>query len=610
MQRHIKRRDFLDGAALALGATATGLSPAAAAIYPPALEGLRGQYDAAYAVAHRLRDGTFWATAGTPHRTREAYDLVVVGGGISGLAAADFYRQRVPDARVLVLENLDDFGGHAKRNEFRVGRRMLLSNGGTQSIYEPKKYIAVASALLTDLGIECKRFERFYDRSRYAHLGTGVFFDRETFGRERLVAGMGQLPWRTFLAEAPLTAEAKRDIERLYTRPVDYLPELEPRAKRGYLSRVSYADFLVKIADCNPSVLPFFKTWTNDLFALDIDAVSAAEVFDAGDDYEFIVFPGFAGMDLGGGKRAERVETEPYIYHFPDGNATIARLLVRKLVPRVLDGSTMEDVVTARACYERLDDAKNRVRIRLNSTVVRVRNDEAEGGVEATYVRNGTLESVRAKECVLACWNTVVPYICPEVPKAQREALAYGVKAPLMYTHVAIRNWESLAQAGVRAIHAPGSYHSLVSLDFPVDIGAYRSSRTPVEPMVLWLLRTPCRPGLSARDPYRIGRAELYSTLFAAIERATRDQLQRMLGSNGFDASRDIVEITVNRWAHGYAYTYMSLWDPAWPHGGSPAERGRKRIGRIAIANSDAAASAYTDAAIDQAHRAVGELFA
>jgi spermidine dehydrogenase len=218
--------------------------------------------------------------------------------------------------------------------------------------------------------------------------------------------------------------------------------------------------------------------------------------------------------------------------------------------------------------------------------------------------------TVRAKACVLACWNGVAAYIAPELPRAQREALLYGTKVPLVYTHVALRNWRPFQELGVHQIVAPGAYHTYTALDFPVDIGAYRSPRNPAEPMVLFMLRTPCRPGLSARDQQRAGREELFVTPFATFERNIRDQLARMLGASGLDPARDIAAITVNRWSHGYAYEYNSLWDPDWPEGKSPAELGRKPLGRITIANSDAQPSAFTDAAIDQAHRAVDELFA
>ncbi len=206
---------------------------------------------------------------------------------------------------------------------------------------------------------------------------------------------------------------------------------------------------------------------------------------------------------------------------------------MRKLVPGSVPGSTMEDVVTARARYSGLDLPGNAARIRLASTAVRVRHvdpDDHARGVEVAYVRGGALETVRANACVLACWNGVASYVAPELPAGQREALRYGTKVPLVYTHVAIRNWRSFAQLGVHQISAPGSYHPWTALDFPVDMGSYRSPRVPDDPMVLFMLRTPCKPGLPARDQQRAGRAELYATPFATIERNVRDQLARMLG--------------------------------------------------------------------------------
>jgi spermidine dehydrogenase len=620
MDRGITRRDFLNGVAIGVGgllaadrsfagSTEKEFAPEKAAdYYPPALMGIRGNHDGTYTYAHRLRDGETWDTDGKAASTGESYDLVVVGGGISGLAAAYFYRKNVGEkARILILDNHDDFGGHAKRNEFRAGNRLLLSYGGTQSIESPGRYSKQARGLLTELGIETERFYKAYDQKLYSKLGTAVFYDRETFGEDRLVPGLGTMPWKEFLAKSPLSDEVRRDIARAYTEKTDYLPDLSPEQKRAQLAKVSYADFLTKIVKVHPEALKFFQSYTNDLFAVGIDAVPALSCYEQGDDYGGYAYAGFAGMNLS----EEPEREEPYIFHFPDGNASIARLLVRSLVPGAVPGTSMDDVVTARANYAKLDQDGNAVRIRLNSTVVHVAQtgaNEASREVEIAYERGKQLQSVRAKNCVLACYNGMIPYICPELSDKQKEALAYLVKAPLVYTHVAIKNWTAFKKLGLHQVEAPGSFHTYVALDFPVSLGEYQFPSNPEESMVLFMLRTPCKPGLSQREQHRAGRAELMRTPFSTFERNVRDQLGRMLGPSGFDPARDIEGITVNRWAHGYAYGYNSLFDPDWSEEEKPWVVGRKRFGRIAIANSDAAAIAYSDAAIDQAYRAVSEL--
>jgi spermidine dehydrogenase len=623
MGRAITRRDFLNGVAICVGGAIgaeTLLAAAAlddfapekaAGYYPPALMGMRGNHDGTFTFAHRLRDGGSWDSDGAAVSTGETYDLVVVGGGISGLAAAYFYRKSAGhDARILILDNHDDFGGHAKRNEFRAGNRMVLSYGGTQSIESPGKYSDVARGLIKEIGIETERFYKDYDSKLYEKLGTAAFFDKETFGEDRLLAGMNATPWPEFLAKAPLSDVARRDIARVYMEKVDYLAGIPKDEKRAKLAKISYADYLTKFCKVHPEALLFFQTFPHDLFGVGIDAVSALGCFESGDDYESFTYPGFDGLDIG-----EHEKEEPYIFHFPDGNASVARLLVRALIPGAMPGKSMDDVVTARADYSKLDVDGAAVRIRLNSTVVHVEHSgtgDAAGGapksVDIAYMRGKKLRFVQAKNCVLACYNGMIPYICPSLPQQQKEALSYLVKTPLVYTHVALRNWSSFAKLGVRQIVAPGGYHTHTALDFPVSIGEYAFPSKPEEPMVLFMLRTPCKPGLDMRMQYRMGRMELMDTPFSKFERNIRDQLGRMLGGAGFDPERDIEGITVNRWAHGYAYTPNSLFDPDWKEEEKPWVIGRKPFGKIAIANSDAGANAYTNEAIDQAWRAVGEV--
>jgi spermidine dehydrogenase len=479
MNRAITRRDFLNGVAIGVGGTLAsawlpGLAfgdPLAAAqdtpgYNPPALTGMRGSHPGSFEVAHSLRDGNFWESAGKPIETDENYDLVIVGGGLSGLAAAYFYRKRTgASARILILDNHDDFGGHAKRNEFRPGGRLLLTNGGTFAIESPFPYSKEAAGLFAELGIDPPALEKkCVDHGAYKGLGAACFFDKETFGVDRLVtgaplgfhemdAGDGN-PWKDFLAKTPLSAEAQRDIARIEQDKVDYMAGLSQEEKKARLSRTSYKDFLLNYVKVHPSVIPFYQTRTHGLYGIGIDAVPALDCW-------AIHFPGFQGMNL------DRVPSQgltftalgevtpqpQYFFHFPDGNASIARMLVRSLIPSSTPGNTAEDIVTAKVDYSQLDKSGSPVRIRLSSTVVQARNlgnPASAKEVELIYGRDKKAYAVRAKGTVLACWNMVIPYMCPELPDKQKEALHYGVKVPLVYSVVALKNSVSFHKLGIR----------------------------------------------------------------------------------------------------------------------------------------------------------------
>ncbi len=642
MHRDISRRDFVNGVGVAIGGSLiapgwlsarerTSHPSRAQEYYPPALTGMRGSHPGSFEVAHALRDGKTWTDVAD---TGESYDMVVVGGGLSGLSAAYFFLTSAGrGARVLVLDNHDDFGGHAKRNEMTYRGRTLMLNGGTSYLESVGQYSTVSKTLLAAIGIdvESANATSAAGMAFYGSLGLGgaTFFAKEVFGGEdRLVKGRGAREgsgssgWVDWLAQTPLSPEARRDIARLYDDGAnsDYMPGLSDADKKERLARISYRDFLLDLAKVHPDVIPFFDDRPKGSFCVGIDGYPALYGWAQG-------YPGFQGMNLepsprvsplshiGGGQHGRESEWNkgPNIY-LPDGNATVARLLVRGMIPDALPGTSLEDSIMSRLAYDRIDRAGSDARIRLNSTVISVQHlgdPDAARGVEITYVRGGKAEKVRADHCVMACYNGVIPHLCPEMSDEQKVALMYGVKMPMVSTRVLIRQWTAFTNLGISRVTAPGMYHSGVSLGRSVQFGDYQPSTSPDDPMILQMTRVPCAPGHPKKEQHRIGREELLTTTFETFERNIRDQLSRTLESGGFDPARDIEAITVNRWPHGYAYSYDTLNDPIEWALFAPDDRpcvvGRRRFGRISIANSDAAASTHTDSAIDEAHRAARE---
>jgi spermidine dehydrogenase len=644
MDRTISRRDFVNGvSAGAAGALllptwalameeAQGYAPEqAAGYYPPALTGMRGDHPGSFEVAHALRDRRTVDVSAATH-TGETYDLVVVGAGMSGLAAAYYFVKNVGrGAKVLILDNHDDFGGHAKRNEFRHDGKLLAINGGTLNIEAPFRYFESSKQLLRDIGVDLDRFNAANTQNRDLYRSLGLnnahFFDKETWGTDRLVVRPGATRGASgggypaeLLAQTPLSPQAQKDMLRLYARPQpDYMPGLSSAEKKNRLARMSYQDYLLDVVKVDRQALWFFMHFGEGNFCVGADATPALFAWEMGQ-------PGFESLhldptpdgvlaDLPGPQHGRQKPDRGGAVHFPDGNATVARLLVRWLIPDAVPGTTMEDVGAARVNYVRLDRADETVRIRLNSTVVNVRHaGDAAGAsdVVVTYNRGAGLNDVRAKAVVMACWNMFIPYLAPELPSIQKEALSYAVKGPLVYTSVGVKNWSAWQKLGISSVSAPTMYHTSLSLTEAVSLGDLQHAQNPNQPVALHLTKSMTSPGKPRKEQHRIGRTELLATTFETFERNIRDQLARVLGPGGFDPARDIIAITVNRWPHGYAYTYNSLFDPMeWVYTSTNARPNvvaRQPYGRITIANSDAGASPHTDTAFAEAHRAVGEV--
>jgi len=631
MDRRITRRDFLNGVATGVATTlivasngepALGQPPSAATprsqdaeYYPPGQAGLRGSHPGSFETAHRVRDGAYRDFPAIDVDTREVYDLVVVGGGISGMAAAFFFQNALgTDKRVLILDNHDDVGGHAKRNEFHYNGRLFLGVGGTLGIASNYPYSYQARSLIKDIGIQVDSYSQYVNAGLFKSLGLtrGTFFDKEHFGEDRLVTGEGSIPWADFFAKTPMSDQAKKDLTRLYTTKQDYFPGVDVAEKRARLAKMSYRDFLLKVANMSPDALAYFsgRGYRNNMRVDTVPALVAA-------------FRGAAGFDGLGLNLDRSFKESSYAFHFPDGGASVARLLCKKIVPRSFDGAqNQETIVTARLRYDQLDEPSAPVRIRLNSTVVRVQHEGApdivnyaEGGihepntlVRVAYMKDRKIHGVRGRNCILACYHSIVRFIAPELPEPQKEALAYAAKVPLVYSSVFIRNWKAFAKLGVSNVSAPNMWHTSVGLDQPVSIGAYQFAKSPDEPTVLHLSTNPNKPGLPRKQQHKAGWHQLLQTSWEQVELETRRELARILGPGGFDPAADILGITVNRWPHGYAYTYDSLSDPDVPEEQRPHVVGRQPFGRIAIANSDSGAAAFINEAIDQGKRAVDEL--
>ncbi|MDZ4728877.1 MAG: FAD/NAD(P)-binding protein [Xanthomonadales bacterium] len=624
MGRDISRRDFIHD--VSLGAIALGLPgfvwsaemspPAKDAYYPPTQTGMRGAHPGSFEMAHALaREGKLFDAGDLQD---EYYDLIVVGGGISGLSAAYFYRKLYgPDSRILILDNHDDFGGHAKRNEFHQGGSMRLAWGGTVNMELPY-YSDVAMGLVTELGIDIPRLlEDFtFNFSTKTHgLDTATFFDAAHYGKDVFLKGaeFRNSDLKVLAANTdrfPISAAGRASLKNFLSAEVDVLADLNEAERDEYLHSTSYPNFLRQHFQMPEDAIQIFRNGPSGFMGTKAEYNSVAECIAVG-------LP--ASHVLGGQGHRNPGERHSPIAMFPDGNSSISRLLVHSLIPQAFPDMAADadahSIVTQRLDYSKLDQAGSKVRLRLNSTVVHAANQPAEQAgtpsVAVSYVNAGNVLRVSGDYTVMACYNQIIRHLVPELPETQKEALALCIKRPLMVVNVVLKDGQALKKTGVGSAYLPGSYLEHMQLVTGVNVGDYRPEWRAEDSCVMQFyagLGIEVLEGTSVAHMEQATRAWLLEQSFEDFEREIRSVLNGIYGAAGFNAADDILAITVNRWPHGYARDHTDLEDADWNTEPAPNVVGRQRCGRITIANSDAGADAYTHIAMDQAWRAVNEL--
>lgn len=589
--------------------------------YPPSRHGLRGSHPGSNEAAH-ARAWSGQSDWGNTTELNEEYDLVVVGGGLSGLSAGYFFQKEHGwDKKVLILDNHDDFGGHAKRNEHNIDGDLRIGQGGSESYESPHTFNQVLLDLIKDIGVDMGKFKAAYDTDFFKrhNLGAATFFNEKVFGENKVVRhpfcdypgfveGLmrSTLSFEEAVSQTPLSERGKVQLLRVLKADQSVL-NIPKEELKSYVNNHMYFDFLRDTLGVDdPMVLEMARHTSIDYAGGGNDALTLGAALLTGplggdplkswkDAIESDNYPDYINIE--GGTYSVN---HPFIEHFPDGNATTARLLVRKMIPSVAPGIEGENIVLAKFNYAELDKPTNSARIRLNSTVVNVKHDgnpKTAKDVFVNYIKDGKSYQVKAKGVVMACYNMIIPHIVPDLPKDQYAALRALTKVPLQYSTVGVRNWRAMKELGLGFVMSPGNMHQAVNMDFPVSTGGYEYTKSPDDPCILHMRSAPRgdRNDIPRVEQFKETRYKMLTLTFDDYEQEIREHLTGMLPSELFNFDRDVESISVNRWAHGYSY-------------GNPGPVGRQRFGRITIANSDAVGSALFQSAAGEAYRAVQEL--
>ncbi|HXC86851.1 MAG TPA: NAD(P)-binding protein [Candidatus Cybelea sp.] len=631
MDASITRRDFLGSALLASGASAlNGLNPAQILATAGAFSAADAQADwtgyggvgeysrsngnafAVMEVGHKMRDGAYEPLPPDTIETGETYDCVIVGGGISGLAAALFFQRKAgKDKTCLILENHPIFGGEAKQNEFEVDGKRLVAHQGSAIYLVPYPYSFIAR-FYDSIGLHTPKltYQRWsgtgpemtlgrtpYDSAGLSHGQYGFWFGAE-FGQDPglwLVDPVGKK-----MEGAPLSPAARRELLRWFSGAAADESKFDPPKYEGdeisrKLDAISLEQHMMeRYGLSRETIRTFLSPVEGGGSGLGPDALSAFSEYAAD-----LLHP----WDDGSGE---------VVQMFPGGNTTIARLMVKALLPGSIDGPEgVEGVSRGAVNFAALDARGSTARVRLSSTAVSVRHDGDPAKASAlsiAYAKDGKVFSVKARSAVMAGGSWTAKHIIKDLPEAQRSAYAQFYRSPCMMANVAVRNWRFLQKMGItgcRWFRGIGNYFDVRR---QAVCGGVEPTITPDAPIVLTLKVLYSYPGYSTEEQGHRGRGEMITTPFREYERRIRQQFTDMFRAAGFRAEQDIAGIVLNRWGHAYLTPQPGFF---FGSNGQRAPRDVLRaapFGRIAFANTDLAGAMDHRYSILEAHRAVGQL--